>query len=300
MTSWHSYPKVFSLGHAALQELFLDPVLVEEKIDGSQCSAGCFNGELRVRSKGQELIVDAPEKMFARAVSVWRSLALREGWTYRAEYLTLPHHNTLVYSRVPYNNLIIFDINPGEEKYLSYDEKVQEATRIGLEVVPRLFEGRLASADEIRNLLDRDSCLGGSRVEGVVIKNYARFGRDKKALMGKFVSEVFKEVNKTEWAKANPQSRDILQSLVETYRSEARWAKAIQHLREQGLLEGDPRDIGPLIRAAQRDVEVECEEEIKGILWGWAWPHINRKVTAGLPEWYKQRLLESQFTQEKE
>ena len=29
--SWHSYPSIFAMGHRALKELFLDPVIVEEK-----------------------------------------------------------------------------------------------------------------------------------------------------------------------------------------------------------------------------------------------------------------------------
>lgn len=37
-TSWHSYPSIYALGHRALGELFLDPVVVEEKVDGSQFS----------------------------------------------------------------------------------------------------------------------------------------------------------------------------------------------------------------------------------------------------------------------
>ena len=35
-----SYPKIYNLGHKYLEELFLDDVLIEEKIDGSQISFG--------------------------------------------------------------------------------------------------------------------------------------------------------------------------------------------------------------------------------------------------------------------
>jgi hypothetical protein len=38
--SWHSYPSLFAIGHRALAELLLDPVPVEETIDGSQFSFG--------------------------------------------------------------------------------------------------------------------------------------------------------------------------------------------------------------------------------------------------------------------
>ena len=55
-TSWHSYPSIYALGHRYLEELLLDPVLVEEKVDGSQFSFGVFEHpegpELRCKSKG--------------------------------------------------------------------------------------------------------------------------------------------------------------------------------------------------------------------------------------------------------
>lgn len=295
MSSWHSYPSIYALGHAALKELFADDVLVEEKIDGSQFSFGRFEGELKARSKGKELIIDAPEKMFAKAVEVIQSLPLRDGWTYRTEYLQKPKHNALAYDRIPSNHLIVFDINTDEETYLPYEEKAQEARRLGLEVVPSVFQGKIEGADSLMALLDCVSILGGQKIEGIVIKNYAKFGPDKKVLMGKFVSEAFKEVHKGEWRAANPTKADIIQSLVMAYRTPARWNKAIQHLREAGTLEGTPRDIGGLIKEVQADIFKECQDEIKEALFSYVFPMIKRSAVAGLPEWYKEQLAKSQF-----
>ncbi len=72
---------------------------MEEKVDGSQFSFGIFNGEIKCRSKGAQLVIDAPEKMFIPAVNVVRELAplLKDGWTYRGEFLGRPKHNTLCY-----------------------------------------------------------------------------------------------------------------------------------------------------------------------------------------------------------
>lgn len=297
MDSWHSYPKVWALGHAALAELFLDPVLVEEKIDGSQFSFGRFGGELRCRSKGVQLQVLAPDKMFARAVEVAGSLDLRDGWTYRAEYLMKPKHNALAYDRIPRNHLIVFDINTGNEQYASYAEKRDEAERIGLECVPRITEGVIADVTTFRALLDTVSCLGGQKIEGVVVKNYHRFGPDKKALLGKFVSEAFKEVHAASWKDSNPTQSDIVERLIDSYRTPARWAKAVQHLRETGKLEGSPRDIGMLIKEVATDIEAEAKAEIMERLYQWAEGKFRRGVIRGLPEWYKDRLLENQFNQ---
>ena len=164
-----------------------------------------------------------------------------------------------------------------------------------LEVVPRLHEGMVTDIAMFRALLDTVSCLGGQKIEGAVIKNYLRYGLDKKVLMGKFVSEAFKEVHAAEWKKANPASGDVIESLIRQYKTPARWAKAVQHLQEAGQLEDSPRDIGLLMKEVPPDVEKECAQEIKAALYTWAWPKIRRGIIAGLPEWYKERLLERQF-----
>ena len=233
-TSWHTYPKIYALGHRAVNELFFEDVTIEEKVDGSQFSFGLFEDGIKARSKGKEIVIDAPEKMFSRAIDVIQTLDLRKGWTYRGEYLQKPKHNALCYDRIPENHIIVFDINNGHESYLSYEEKAIEAQRIGLEVVPLIKHGKVDNAELIRELLGRESHLGGPSMEGVVVKNYQRFGFDKKVLMGKFVSEAFKEVHRKEWKGSNPKSKDIIQQIGDAHKTEARWLKAIQHLKEKG------------------------------------------------------------------
>ena len=300
--AWHSYPKIFALGHAAVRDVLRESVLIEEKVDGSQFSFGKFIGEdgapyLRCRSRGGELNVDAPESLFKQAVQTARDLfdVLHEGWSYRAEYLAKPKHNTLCYDRTPVKYLILFDVSIGREAYLDYDAKSTEAARVGLEVVPLVHQGEVASIEVFRSFLDRQSVLGGQSVEGVVVKNYARFGLDGHALMGKFVSEAFKEVHAGDWKERNPKQGDVVARLIAAYRTPARWSKSVQHLREAGQLEDSPRDIGKLILATGADIETECATEIKDALFAWAWPHIRRGTCGGVAEWYKDELLKKQF-----
>jgi hypothetical protein len=298
--SWHSYPSIYAIGHPAVAELLQGNVCVEEKIDGSQFSFGFFEGALRVRSKGQEMVVDAPEKMFDKAVDSVKERAkyLHEGWTYRAEYLRVPRHNGLAYSRVPNGHLIVFDVNTDHECYLPYGEKQAEAARIGLECVPLIYQGIVATAGALHGWLDMESCLGGPKIEGVVVKplGYGLFGRDKKTLMGKFVSEAYKEEQRKTWKVDNPSGKDILDVLGERFATKARWLKAVQHLRERGELESSPVDIGKLLREIPVDIAKEQTEAIKDALFAWAWPHVRRSCTRGFPEWYKLHLAESAFT----
>lgn len=295
MVSYTSYPKIYALGHSAIKELLFEEVTVEEKIDGSQFSFGRFNGELKCKSKGAEINVEYPEKMFSEAVETAKGLDLTDGYTYRAEYLKSPRHNVLCYSRVPDKNLIVFDINTGLEQYLDYAAKKQECERIGLECIPILHIGKIDDPAGIVSLLETVSILGGQKVEGIVIKNYNRFGLDKKVLMGKYVSEAFKEVHAAEWKEANPTKTDIVAHLIASYKTPARWNKAIQHLTEAGKLTDSPKDIGLLIKEVQEDIEKEEKEEIKNKLYANVIAHIKRGVVGGLPEYYKEHLMKKQF-----
>ena len=293
--SIHSYPSVFAIGHKAILDIFSSPVLVEEKIDGSQFSMMRKDGELLCRSKGAQLNIESPEAMFKRAVEVAESLELMEGWIYRCEYLQKPKHNTLAYSRCPAKHLILFDVEVALQDFLPYESKMDEAFRLGLEVVPMLACGQVVSLDGFNELLSQESCLGGCNIEGVVVKNYSLFTHDKKAMVGKYVSESFKEKHSSDWKGRNPSRDDIVTLLCEQYRVEARWQKAIQHIRESGGLEDSPRDIGKLIKEVPEDIKKEEEAAIKDALFSYFWPQIRRGVTVGLPEWYKQQLAQKAF-----
>lgn len=298
MSELHSYPKVYAVGHRAISELFLDEVLVEEKVDGSQFSFCKTVDGVMLRSRGAVVYLENAG-MFALAVKAVEGVKdlLHEGWTYRAEFLMKPKHNVLCYGRVPRSNLILFDINTAEETYLSRAEKEAEAERIGLEIVPLMYCGRVTKPEEVYAFLERESVLGG-KLEGVVIKNYSRFGVDKKVLMGKFVTEEFKETHAKEWKADNPNVGDVIDRIVATLRSEVRWGKSVQRLRDAGKLEHSPKDIGLLIRETQADVKAEEMDFIQQKLVEFALPRILRASTGGLPEWYKKQLLESAFEKE--
>ena len=293
MTSWTTFPKIWNVGHAAMLELWGRELQAQEKIDGSQFSMGVIGDQLRCRSKGQELVVEQPEKMFALAVETAKQLASRltPEWTYRGEYLQKPKHGHLAYGRVPEQHIILFDINPSEEAYLSYDLLQSEAARLGLECVPQLAQGRLTPT-QVEALLGKQSVLGNVPIEGVVLKPLQPiYGVDGKLLMAKHVSEAYREGQKATWKADNPQGGDILDVLGKALRSEARWRKAVMRLKEAGTLQNAPQDIGPLLVSVVEDVQAECLPQITEELLKWAWPHLRRKAVAGLPEWYKLQLL---------
>lgn len=295
-----SYSSIYTLGHRYLANLFRGPVVVQEKVDGSQFSFSVIDGKLQCRSRGQEINVDAPEKMFAAAVASVKRFEeyIPPSYIFRCEYLSKPKHNVLAYGRVPKGNLVLFDvtISPGAQAYGDSISVHQWADIFQIEPVPVLFEGTWGddtSALGLAEFLKRESVLGGCKIEGVVVKNYNVFGPDKKILIGKFVSPAFKEVHRHEWRKANPTQHDIVQNIITDYKTSPRYCKAIQHLNEAGQLDNAPSDIGKLIKEVQADVMKEETDEIKDRLFKHFWPQIARGVIAGLPEFYKARLLKN-------
>lgn len=259
-----------------------------------------LDGELVCASKRKELLLSGGEKLFNQAIDTALRLApeLKPDWIYRGEYLQKPKHNALAYRRTPRQHIMLYDICRGLEDYLGPEEKAEEAERLGLECVPVLQRGAVLTAELFAQLLERESVLGDAKIEGVVVKNYGQFGPDKKVLMAKYVSEYFKEKHAATWKLGNPGPGDIVQQLIQVYRVPRRWEKAIEHLRDAGELEDEPRDIAKLVPEIKADIEKECKEEIKDALYQWAAPKLMRGVIAGFPEFYKARLMNQQFNEE--
>lgn len=291
-----SYTSAFQFGHAVTSRLDDVMCYVEEKIDGSQFSAMIdpTTGELYCRSKSTQIDLYNPG-MFQLAVDHIRfqQNKLIPGWTYRFEYLQKPKHNVIVYERTPKNTLILFDVDKGIEDYLSPPQKLAHAESLSFECVPCFISAPGKNIwSQLEKLLERESILGKEKIEGVVVKQWepSIYNQDKKVLTLKFVSQEFKEVHKKEWKKGNPKSKDILQILGEQFKTEARWAKAVQHLRDENRLINEPKDLAILIPELKSDLFKECQEEIKDILFKWAEPHISRKLVSGFPEWYRNYL----------
>lgn len=291
------YPSIYTIGHSAIKDIFTTPVVVEEKIDGSQFSfKKVSDTEFTARSKNCVLEGDI-QALFQPAYETLKALLpqLRVGWTYRGEAVCRPKHNTLAYGRAPIGGFILFDVDDGLQNYLSRKDKEAEAKRLGLEIVPAFFEGTIDKFANLQNLLMTDSYLGGCKIEGFVVKNYSLFTIGKKVMMGKFVSEAFKEKHSKDWKNAHPGKNDVLANLIAIYRHENRWKKALQHLRDAGQLKGEPSDIGLLMKEIALDIQKEETEIIKDKLFQWAWRHIAKGATNGLPEWYKEQLAKGAF-----
>lgn len=300
-----AFPKIFHVGDRYTTRLFDGPVEITEKVDGSQFVFGKDEaGKLLIRSKGKVMYLEAPEQMFQEAVDYVQSIEsiLPRGVFYYSEYLKKPKHNTLAYSTTPKHHLALFGVSFGTTTFINvHADLCAHAAMLDIDVVPCLHSGEVDKEslhDSLLSLLDTDSYLGGTKIEGVVVKNYAQDALTGRCiipvLMGKFVSEAFKEKHQKTWTAENT-ARGGWAAFCESHRSEARWTKAVQHTRDNGNLLLEPKDIGGLIKEIQRDIIEEEKDCIKDYLWKEFGQELLRKSIAGFPEWYKEQLVKGTF-----
>lgn len=294
MDSVSSYPSIFALGHRALGEGFLDrDLIVQEKYDGSQFSAAWTGERWIYRSKGVQVHKEDAPDLFRPTIAHFelRAGISAPGFVFRGEAFKKAQHNTLRYGRIPEGHLVLFDVEAPGQHFAFPEQVAQYAAIFGLEPARTLHVGKV-TVEQIQEWLKEESSLGGTQIEGVVLKpaNYDLFGEDKKLLIAKVVRDEFKELNGAAWKISNPSRADVVQALIARYRAEPRWRKAVQHLRDSGKLDGSPKDIGPLMAEVKRDIEKEEKESIAEALVARFMPDIVRGATGGIAEWYKAEL----------
>ena len=288
----YSSPKVF--GHRLVSEVLDGHVIIQEKIDGSQISFGIYEGELSVRSRNMQIDLE-DAGMFSLAVEYLQKIksVLTDGWTHRGEYLSKPKHNTLCYSKTPFGFIVLFDVDTGNTSYLEQQEVRSLSEFHGFDYAPVLWEGdgKEVTLNMLKGLLTTESILGGVNIEGVVIKNYDKYIKDK-VMMAKYVSASFQEKHGKDWKQRNPGA---IEYVVGHFGKEAIFQKTVQHLEEAGQLDHEPKDIGKLMKELNQDIEREHAEEIKEMLYKSEKGKILKEITKGFPEWYKDKLANDAF-----
>jgi hypothetical protein len=291
------YPKVYTLGHRNVSNLIQpngSEICIQEKIDGSNFSFQVdANNGLSCASHHRDLDGGA-DKMFLPAIATAKHLhddgRLVVETRYCCEFLAKPKQNILAYSRVPNGHLALFEI--GSCGGASYSPRLfsMPAISTGLEIAPTLWSGILypdTVAGIVKELLETESFLGGCKVEGVVLKNYDVLDNYGNILIAKVVREEFKE------SRARPASNPSDKAPSEGFTAglslggPARWHKAIQALRDGGLLVNGPEDIGPLMQHIGADAKAEAEGGGESESYC---KEFQKGCTSGFPMWYKKLI----------
>lgn len=302
-----SYQKIVHLGDQVADRLLVGNVDIEEKIDGSMFRIEVNpDGIVNCGSKKVDFSQSGVEKNFSKGVETvkkaFENEKLNGTITIFGEYLASPKQNTLCYERIPKNHIMIFDIVSSDpiqgDHWFGYYAKKSLADKFGFECVPLLYSGDGAgiNQDFINELLKTKSVLGNELIEGIVVKNKGQYYDITKYpwlaghwMAGKYVRKEFQERNSGEHAG----EKSGIDGLKISYGGAARWNKAIQHLRDDGKLQGNMRDMVLLLEEVKRDIIEEEKENIKEELWKIYSRQILGSAIKGLPEFYKQKLLEN-------
>lgn len=291
----NAFPKIWALGSKYAQGIFDTEIEVTEKLDGSQFGFSKPAGVLIVRSKGAVIDADDPQKLFSKSVAHVKSVEewLDPHFAYYGEAIGSNKHNTLTYGRTPKNFIALFAIyDLLHHEWLRYGDMKAEADRLAVDVVPLLFAGN-ADGSLVRDLIGRESYLGGCTAEGVVVKAFKDIqigGVMYPIHAAKFVTEEFKEKhsNNAEFRSGKSNAQEYF----EQYNTTARFGKIVQKLKESGAYQGEPKEIGTLMKMLSQDLEEECKEDVKDALWKMFRKEFLSAASKGFPEWYKRSLLE--------
>ena len=293
----NTFPKVHNLGTKYVRDIFMEPVEITEKLDGSQFGFGIINGELIVRSKGTIIDQDNHDNLFNEGVAYIKSIEdlLPNNMFFYGEYFKRPRHNTIAYDRIPKHHIALFGIVVLPDMFVDdYDWIQYYADLFDIEPIPLLHRGMVYSKDFLSQYMNQVSVLGGAKVEGIVVKNYQRSTVINQDYMlpitcAKLVSEEFKEVHRGRW-KDEETKGGKLEQFYNQFRTPARWAKAVQHLKERGELTDTPKDIGALFKEVSIDIEAEEKEFIMEQLYLMHRKDLLKHATHGMPEWYKEQI----------
>lgn len=261
----------------------------QEKYDGSQFAFTLGDeGLVHCRSKSRDLDPNAAGPFQVGVDSTLRAhyaFGLAPGAVYFGEFFKGKRQNQISYGRVPKGHIVLFDVRRSDGTWLSPEELEALAGALGFEPC------RWTTSKDVAEAW-RESSLGGP-VEGYVIKNHAnpvqgRYGR----LMVKRVQDAFREQRgeKVKSPKGVGKHDEFFYALARKYSNQPRWAKAVQHLRDNGDLDRSMRDVGPLMKEIARDILADHEEDIKQTLFDYAWKVMAKGLFNGFADWYKTDL----------
>lgn len=302
------YPKI-NASHKLGQESILDgEVVLEEKTDGSQFRISITSDGFEFGSKRVEFNQRGVDSNFRLGVNTFtennknfdddnRIGADVKAVHFFGEYFKSEKQNTIKYDRMPKNHIMLFDV--AIEYYnkpmhwCNNDQVDIWANDLEIEAVPVLGTGTF-TMEQVKELAEQESVLGGSKREGVIIKARNRQYNTTLAslaehpwMIAKYVRPEFQEDNRAE----HPGNKGKLQELCEAYNNPNIWKKSVARLRDESQLEGSMKDLAKIIPDVMKDVESEWKETIMNDLWKIYGKDIIKHSVKGVPQWYQEQLI---------
>jgi hypothetical protein len=208
-------------------------VIIQAKIDGSQCTVVLRDGTLHFYNKGSQI---KGNKVFQNTVLSLSNKPhlFKQGYTYHGESVCHTQHNIAKYARTPNYFWIVYEIIRDDGYALNQQEMEQLLEGTGIEIVDLLYSGPCNQA-VIEDIMARqpETVLGGGPdgFEGIVVKrlDITPFYRRK------IVSPQFREERADADTGATGAASELenIAKIGQTYDVPARIRKGEQRLRER-------------------------------------------------------------------
>ena len=280
------YGKIYTYGsvNAPTFDSDLD-IHIEEKFDGSQFSYMlAHDSTLFCWSKNEQLDLDVvlqnSKHLFHEAVKLAFEKRKTPGVVYICEYFKRGKHNRLNYNFITEPTLIVLNaFNVFDHIWMANE-------------TPCLAQQPWKNLKlHLDCFLINKSKFGECQIEGIVLKQYSKDMKEMK--MAKIVNQEFKEISthkiKSEHYEETLHSLAI--KLVEKYRTEARFYKAIQHLTESGVVINDMKDVSAVIKELHHDIVAECNDDMRQIFEEQLTKLIKRHIGKNVATWLQNYLM---------
>ncbi|QPB44377.1 hypothetical protein [Medusavirus stheno T3] len=283
---------------------------IEEKVDGSQLSFQKKedDGQVEFRNREKVIPVAAHDRpCYANAIAAISRIAaeLNPAYTYHGEAVCKRRHNVVQYLGTPLKFWICFGIYDGV-RHLDRAELEHECRRLGLECVQVLYANQdpdarepTAKAQELVQAIEAghlQSCLGGSVLEGIVVKhNNAWFSKSAcfRRVQLKHVTAQFKECHSSKQPPLLGYDQAslfaYLEQLGRNFAVQAVYQKALQHIRENPSLDAKAiTNVHALRRHVEQDIRKERKRDISEALYEAFVGEILKHATAGIEKWLEE------------
>lgn len=231
--SYKAYPKIHRLGKEETDGILDHEFVVQEKVDGANCSIFQLDGKLRCGTRTRMLPEDESFNGFQEAVQGNLQLAMyfsREpDHILYGEWLV---KHTITYEEEAYRKIYLFDIYDTKTgEFLPQDQVKETAEFLGLEY-PHIFAKGKLTEEQINEFVGKSMLAPAG--EGVVLKapNFVNTFGDH--CYAKVVHQKFKESNAIVFGGNNKHSETYWEMyVVNKYCTTARVRKIMQKIQSE-------------------------------------------------------------------
>lgn len=262
MSEYKKYPKIHRLGKEETDGILDGPVVVQEKVDGANCSIFWLNDEVRCGTRTRMLPLEESFNGFQEFV---REKPQIEGFLKLNPHLVLYGKwlvkHTITYPDEAYKKVYLFDIyNTLDDTWANQAEVARVAEILGLEYPTIFAEGELTE-ELIKEFVGKSHIAPAG--EGVVIKHEGFLNKFGDHVYAKLVHEKFKESNAIVFGGNNKHSETYWEMyVVNKYCTVGRVQKIMQKLQAESERRLDKEQTSQVAGSCYHDLITEEAWEI--------------------------------------